>query len=316
MSSSGPPRHRSLPPINDESEKTSITTFVKLGEEVAKARRVNAYLIVLQGSNVGSMYKIDGPEVLIGRASAAGLRIEDDGVSRKHARIVQKNGELFIEDLESANGTVVNGERIRSQPLQDGDKIRFGSTTILKFTYHDNLDESFQQHMYEAAIRDALTKAYNKKHFIDRLETEFAYAKRHRTALSLVMFDLDHFKKVNDTYGHLAGDAALVTVARLATSLVRSEDTLARYGGEEFAIICRGIGANQAAVLAERVRATIHEAVIEWQGQRLPVSISAGVAGLPEFDAPSPVELVGAADEALYASKHAGRNRVTVRKPL
>lgn len=315
MSSSGPPKIRSLPPLADESEKTSITSFVKLNEDSAKVRRLNAYLIVLQGSNVGSMYKIDGPEVLIGRASAAGLRLHDDGVSRRHARIVQRDGDLYIEDLESANGTLVNGERVRSQPLQDGDKIRFGSTTILKFTYHDNLDESFQQQMYEAAIRDALTKAFNKKHFLDRLETEHAYAKRHRAPLSIVMFDLDHFKKVNDTYGHLAGDAALVSVARLAMSTVRSEDTVARYGGEEFSIICRGIGSTHAAILAERIRSGIAESVIEWQGRRLPVTISVGVVGYPDYDPPTAVDLIEAADQALYESKRSGRNRVTIRHP-
>jgi two-component system, cell cycle response regulator len=314
MPSSGPPKLRSFPP-GDESEKTSITSFVKLGEDAAKARRLNAYLIVLQGSNVGSMYKIDGPEVLIGRASAAGMRLHDDGVSRRHARIVQKNGELFIEDLESANGTLVNGERVNSQLLQDGDKIRFGSTTILKFTYHDNLDESFQQQMYDAAIRDALTKVFNKKHFLDRLETEHAYAKRHRTPLALVMFDLDHFKKVNDTYGHLAGDAALVSVAKLAMSSVRTEDTVARYGGEEFAVTCRGIDGTHAAILAERMRATIAGTVIEWEGQRLPITISVGVAAYPDFDPATPTDLVAAADQALYESKRTGRNRVTIRHP-
>jgi two-component system, cell cycle response regulator len=315
MPSSGPPRNRSLPPLGDESEKTSITSFVKLGEDAAKKRSVNAYLIVLQGSNVGSMYKIDGPEVLIGRASAAGLRLHDDGISRRHARILQKDGELFIEDLESANGTLVNGERVQKQSLQDGDKIRFGSTTILKFTYHDNLDESFQQQMYEAAIRDALTKTFNKKHFLDRLETEHAYAKRHRAPLSLVMFDLDHFKKVNDTYGHLAGDVALAQVAKLAMSTVRAEDTVARYGGEEFAVTCRGIGATHAAILAERIRSAIADAIIDWQGQRLPVTISVGVAGYPDFDPVTPLDLVEAADQALYESKRGGRNRVTIRHP-
>jgi two-component system, cell cycle response regulator len=314
MSSSGPPRRRSLPPLNDESEKTSITTFAKIGESIEKSRLTNAYLIVLQGSNVGMMYKLEGGETIIGRASAAGLRLQDDGVSRKHARIVQHGESFVIEDLESANGTLVNGVLVRSQTLKDGDKVRFGSTTILKFTYHDNLDESFQQHMYDAAIRDGLTKTFNKKHFLDRLETEFAYATRHRSALSLVMFDLDHFKNVNDSYGHPAGDAALIAVAKLASSLVRSEDSLARYGGEEFAIICRGVNASSAGVLAERIRASIASTSIEWEGQRLPVAISCGVAGLPDYNAESSSDLIAGADQALFESKRNGRNRVTIRK--
>ncbi len=297
----------------DEGEATSITTYVKIQEEVAKVRRLNAYLIVLQGSNVGAMYKIDGPEMLIGRASAASVRLQDDGVSRRHARIIQVAGQLMIEDLQSANGTIVNGEKVDQVVLKDGDKIRFGSTTILKFTYHDNLDESFQQQMYEAAIRDGLTKTFNKKYFLDRIDTEFAYARRHRTSLSLVMFDLDHFKRVNDTFGHLAGDAALFGVARLAHQLIRSEDVLARYGGEEFSILCRGVNVIAAGILGERLRGTVEQAPLEWHGQRLPITISVGVSGIPELDAGGPVELIAAADEALYDSKKLGRNRVTLR---
>src|SRR5581483_6850222 len=155
-------------------------------------------------------------------------------------RVLQIGGEVTIEDLKSANGTVVNGEPVgATAALKDGDKIRLGSTTILKFTYHDHLDESFQQQMYDAALRDALTKAFNKKYFLDRLETELAYAKRHAAHLSLLMIDIDHFKQVNDTYGHLAGDFVLSRIARIALGTVRTEDVFARYGGEEFGVICR-----------------------------------------------------------------------------
>jgi two-component system, cell cycle response regulator len=314
MKSSGPPKFRSLPPFgSDEGEATSITSFARVQEEVSKSRRVTAYLIVLQGSNVGAMFKLDGPELLIGRASSAQVRLQDDGVSRRHARIIQVVDQLVIEDLQSANGTVVNGEKVERQVLQDGDKIRFGSTTILKFTYHDNLDESFQKQMYEAAIRDGLTKAFNKKYLLDRLATEFAYAQRHRSPLSVVMFDIDHFKRVNDTYGHLAGDAALYGVARLATQIVRTEDVLGRYGGEEFGIICRGVSVAAAAVLAERLRGAIEQTPLEWQGQSVRMTISLGVSGMPEIPANSPTELIAAADEALYESKRSGRNRVSVR---
>jgi two-component system, cell cycle response regulator len=314
MKSSGPPQFRSLPPFGtDESEATSITSFARVQDEISKGRRVTAYLIGLQGSNVGAMFKLDGPELVIGRASAAHIRLQDEGVSRRHARIIQVADQLVIEDLQSANGTVVNGEKVDHRVLQDGDKIRFGGTTILKFTYHDNLDESFQKQMYEAAIRDGLTKAFNKKYLLDRLATEFAYAQRHKTALSLVMFDIDHFKKVNDTLGHLAGDAALFGVARLASQIIRTEDVLGRYGGEEFGVICRGVPVLSAAILAERLRAALAQTPLDWQGQIVRLTISLGVAGIPELVANSPTDLIAAADEALYESKNGGRNRVSVR---
>jgi len=271
---------------------------------------VHAYLVVLAGTNVGEMHKIEGPETIVGRAMSAQLRLNDDGISRRHCRVLSIGGRVIIEDLGSANGTLVNGDMIQHQELKEGDKIRLGANTMLKFTYQDKLDEAFQQQMYDAALRDGLTKAYNKKFFVDRLDTEFAYARRHKTMLSLVMFDVDHFKRVNDTYGHLAGDAVLVHLARITHSMIRTEDVAARYGGEEFAIICRGIPLLNAGVVGERLRAAVETANFEFQGRRLPVTISCGVAALPESNVATSQELVGEADSALYEAKKTGRNRV------
>src|SRR5690606_33178230 len=150
--------------------------------------------------------------------STADLFVQDVGISRMHARIFSRGRDIFVEDLESANGTFLNGVVVNNQQrLQDGDKITLGSTTILKFTYHDELDENFQQRMFDAALRDGLTKAFNKSYFLTQLQTEFAFALRHGTALSLIMYDVDHFKPVNDNYGHLAGDAVLMKLAELTS---------------------------------------------------------------------------------------------------
>jgi len=197
----------------------------------------------------------------------------------------------------------------------DGDKIRLGSTTILKFTYHDKLEESFQQQMYDAALRDGLTKAFNKKYFLDRLDTEYAYARRHNSMLSLVMFDVDFFKKVNDNYGHLAGDYVLQKLAKLAQSCIRTEDVFARYGGEEFALISRGLDSKAAHQFAERVRSAVERFAFTFQGQRMPVTVSVGISAMPESQALTAEALVDAADKALYAAKSGGRNRVCVHTP-
>ena len=293
----------SRPPLED-LEATRVANLGELQQEaLSRTPRDKAYLIVLAGSNVGEMYRLEGPESVIGRASNATIRLSDDGISRRHARLLQLAGEVILEDLKSANGTLVNGEAISQRSLQDGDKIRLGSTTILKFTYHDHLDESFQQQMYDAALRDGLTKAYNKKYFLDRLETEIAYAKRHRADLSLCVFDVDHFKRVNDLYGHLAGDAVLIKLAKIAMGTVRTEDIFARYGGEEFAVICR----------AERLRSLVEHTSFEHEGTRLPVTISLGVAAYPDLDVQTAAELIAAADEALYDAKRGGRNRVVLK---
>lgn len=295
----------------DEGEATRITSLSSLESELRnRTHQVAAYLVVLQGTNVGEMHKIDGPEIIIGRAVSAGVRLNDDGISRRHCRVLSVGGQVIIEDLGSANGTLVNGEMVQHHALHEGDKIRLGVTTTLKFTYQDKLDESFQQQMIDAALRDGLTRAYNKKFFQDRLETEFAYARRHKTTLSLVMFDVDFFKRVNDTYGHLAGDAVLVHLARITQATIRTEDVLARYGGEEFAVICRGIALLNAGILGERLRARVDQENFDYQGTRLAVTISVGVAALPESNAATGSELVRDADAALYEAKRSGRNRV------
>lgn len=306
------PPYRARPSIPaDEGEATRITSLSSLESELrARRQQVAAYLVVLQGTNVGEMHKIDGPEVVIGRAVSATVRLNDDGISRRHCRVLSIGGQVIIEDLGSANGTLVNGEMVQHHALKEGDKIRLGATTTLKFTYQDKLDESFQQQMIDAALRDGLTRTYNKKFFQDRLETEFAYAKRHKSMLSLVMFDVDYFKRVNDNYGHLAGDAVLVHLARITQATIRTEDVLARYGGEEFAVICRGIALLNAGVLEERIRARVEQENFDYQGTRLPVTISVGVAALPEANVALASELVRDADSALYEAKRSGRNRV------
>ena len=299
---------------DDDPEITRVANVGELQKELAnRQQRDRAYLIVLAGSNVGEMYRVSGTETLIGRAAAAAIRLNDDGISRRHARVIQVDGVLVLEDLQSANGTLVNGELVKRQALQDGDKIRLGSTTILKFTYHDHLDESFQQQMYDAALRDGLTKAFNKKYFLDRLETEIAYARRHSAVLSLLMLDVDHFKNINDSHGHLAGDYVLTKLARLAQGTVRTEDVFARYGGEEFAIICRAVSLPHAGVLGERIRVLVETTAFEFDHHRMPITVSVGVAAHPNLPVETATELIAAADEALYEAKRGGRNRVILK---
>jgi two-component system cell cycle response regulator len=276
-------------------------------------KRDRAYLIVLAGSAVGEMYKIDSERTVIGRGGKATIRLIDDGISREHAAIVIEGGEIVLHDLGSTNGTFCNGVKVTRQELADGDKILIGSTTILKFTYNDQLDESFQQQMYEAALRDGLTKAFNKKYFLDRLETEIAYARRHQAHLSLLMFDVDHFKRVNDSHGHLAGDYVLAKLAKVSNATVRTEDVFARYGGEEFGVICRGVPLPSAGILAERLRSAVEATAFESDGQRVPLTISVGVAAHPDLAVENAAQLIAGADEALYEAKRGGRNRVLLK---
>jgi two-component system, cell cycle response regulator len=297
----------------DDLEATRVSHVTEIDEDLqARMQHDRACLIVLTGTNVGEMYRLEGDETVLGRGNNATVRLNDDGISRRHARLIQIGRDVIIEDLQSSNGTTVNGDPVTRRTLQDGDKIRLGSTTVLKFTYN-SLDENFQQQMYDAALRDALTKAYNRKYFLDRLETELAYARRHNEPLSVLMMDLDFFKRVNDTYGHLAGDYVLATFAKVVAGTVRAEDVFARYGGEEFGVICRAVQLGNGGLLGERIRSIVETTSFEYEERRLPVTISVGVAAYPEINAETALQLIAAADEALYNAKRMGRNRVLLK---
>jgi diguanylate cyclase (GGDEF)-like protein len=299
----------------DELGQTKVTSVAQLVEDAAKSVRDRAQLIVLTGNDVGRVFQLSQGECTIGRSHRATIRLDDDSISRVHCRFVLEGAEILVEDLGSSNGTFVNGAEIKSAALKDGDKIRVGEVTILKFSFHDRLDESFQRQMYDAALRDGLTKAFNKTYFLDCLNKEIRYGARHGAALCLIMLDVDHFKQVNDRYGHLAGDAVLVKLAQTATSVLRAEDVFARYGGEEFGVVARGITLEQGGALAERLRQQVASTSIEASGQILRVTMSLGVAAWQaHMDAPA--KLIAAADGALYRAKHEGRNRVVLHPPL
>jgi diguanylate cyclase (GGDEF)-like protein len=275
-----------------------------------------AYLVVLAGSNVGEMYKIERERTIMGRGEHVDVRLFDEGISREHAQVVQEKGDTgsrnILEDMGSTNGTFCNGAKVQRQVLADGDKILLGSTTILKFTYQDKLDEMFQRQMSESALRDGLTKAFNKRYFTERIESEYTYAVRHDAPLSLMFLDIDHFKKINDVHGHPAGDQVLVELAKLAHGALRNEDIFCRYGGEEFAVVSRGTDLEESRPLAERLRRAVEEHDFIHDGKRIPVTISVGVARAPRSGVGSAAEFVALADETMYTAKRSGRNRVCV----
>jgi two-component system cell cycle response regulator len=300
-------RDRVANPLEDT---TRMAPPDKQGDEGVGAPPAAAYLVVLAGSNVGEMYKLETDRVVIGRSDRASLRFIDDGISREHVAILKSAGQFVIEDLGSTNGTYCNGQRIQRHALAEGDKILLGSATILKFSYQDRLDEAFQRQMSESALRDGLTRAYNKRYFGERLESELQYALRHTTPLALVFMDIDHFKRINDTHGHQAGDHVLMQLATLMLSALGEDQLLARYGGEEFAIVARGAGRGEAMILSERLRAAVEAQPFVYDGARIPVTVSVGVASVPGAGVASAADLVSRADDALSRATRGGRNRV------
>jgi len=279
-------------------------------ESDREQKRNLAYLVVLAGVSAGEMFKLQEDKTVVGRGPTVGVRLNDEGVSREHCQFMREGEKVIVADLGSTNGTFVNGIKVDRKELADGDKIMVGSTTILKFTYHDYLDEVFQRQMYESALRDGLTKVFNKKYFTDYLEKEFAFAARHKGPLALIFLDIDHFKKINDTHGHPAGDFVLAELSQMMAELLRTEDVLARFGGEEFTILCRGSDQNGAKIVAERLRRAVEERKFTFGGKEIPVTISLGIAAVPESNVSDHSAFLAAADKALYEAKRSGRNRV------
>lgn len=268
---------------------------------------------VVGGADAGRVLSVPESEtVTLGRDGDCTYPFDDASLSRIHARVMRVATEYVIRDDGSTNGTFVNDQRLeRAYSLKDGDRVQLGKNTVMRFALVDDEEEKALRNVYDASIRDALTGVYNRKHLEDRITSEIAYAVRNATELCAIIVDVDHFKKVNDTYGHLAGDAVLKTVAAILTRTLRPEDVLARYGGEEFVVLARGIPVESAVTLADRMRQMLAAQPIPFESQTIPITASAGVASLRDCGGnPERAMLLGTADGRLYRAKEEGRNRV------
>jgi len=269
-------------------------------------------LVVLQpaGANPGRRYALSRPEHVVGRRAETDIPIDLDSVSRRHARFARDAKGWYVEDLSSTNGSFVNDERIERHHLVDGDIVRFGEA-VVKFLSGSNIEVAYHEEIYKLSILDGLTGVHNKRFFEEFLEREVARSIRHTHALGLVMFDIDHFKKVNDTHGHLAGDAVLLGLSRRLKPRIRREDILARVGGEEFAVVLADTNREGSLHFAEDLRQIIErEPFNHHEMPHVAVTISLGVAALQPGERIQGQDLVRRADAALYAAKNGGRNRV------
>lgn len=269
-------------------------------------------VIVLSGGQVGQRFVLRQSHARVGRDASSEIHLDDEGVSRDHAVIEHADGMCVIRDAGSTNGVFVNGERIEKGRLEPGDRIGVGADTILELRLEDDLDAEFEQRIFSAALYDGLTGAFNRAALDRELESEVARAKRHDLPLALLMFDLDHFKEVNDTHGHSVGDAVLKEFVQRLQAITRSEDYLARFGGEEFMMICTNTTMTEAKTLAERALAMVTSAPFKTDGLALPITVSIGVAQFLELDEATPRTLIEAVDAALYRAKDGGRARVEV----
>ncbi len=295
------------------SDKTDPTGVLPVPRHVVAGGPEAAFLVVIAGPHMGDRYRIEAGQTLtIGRQKGLEIVLADDGVSRKHACIFLEGKVALVEDLGSRNGTFVEGVRVNQRALSSGDRIQVGARSVLKFVMTDSLEQQYERHLIEAALRDPLTRLYNRRHFDERLEVEFSSARRHRRCLGLLIIDVDRFKRINDMHGHLAGDKALKLVGRVLARTVRKEDLVARYGGEEFVILAPETGMSGAELLAERIRKEVETSHVQWETETLKVTVSVGVTVADGTVGLDPIvtakDVLKRADRALYQAKEKGRN--------
>jgi diguanylate cyclase (GGDEF)-like protein len=282
-------------------------------------------LVFMHGEQLAAPIPLERDEVTLGRALEADVRVNDAHASRLHARILtERDAETGavtyrVADLGSTNGTLLNGEPVTESVISEGDKLTIGEH-LIRFALLDDIDREFQRQIHRLLAHDELTGLLTSKSFFTELRRESARAEQDERQFCVLMMDLDHFKQVNDTYGHLVGSQTLEDVGQLITRALRAGDVAARFGGEEFAAFLLDADCAQALVAADRVRraveshdfpATRRGASVSSDGDpAFHITISIGVAAFPE-DARDPIELVELADTALYHAKHQGRNRVS-----
>ncbi len=302
-------RHPRDPNDTSESDhiraKTVVTSISRITERPAGNE---ACLVVIYGADLGKKYNLNASSMVIGRSSKCDIQIDQESISRNHSKIVNTGKSILVRDLGSTNGTYVNDEPVDEYVLRDGDLLKIGRT-IFKFLTGGNIENAYHEEIYRLTTIDGLTQIYNKRYFVDTLEREVARAHLYRRALSLVMFDIDHFKKVNDGYGHLAGDYVLKHLAQTVRAKIRREDCFARYGGEEFAIVLPEIDEANCLPFAEKIRQIVERTEFKFENVRIPVTISMGIATV-DGDVTDAQTLIKRADERLYEAKASGRNRV------
>ena len=295
---------------DSESERTRVTRqddrMSSPGGQLGGpggACRVGIY-----GPDLGKRIELGTAVFQIGRSAKNDLFIDQESVSRHHARITFDGRSHWVQDLRSTNGTHLNDELIRERALHDGDQLRIGQT-ILKYMTGENVELAYHEEIYRLMTVDGLTQIYNRRYFDEVLERELNRSKRYERVLSLLVFDIDHFKQINDTHGHLAGDAVLRQLASLVRGRLRREDVFARTGGEEFGVLLPEISLGGARTTAEKVRRIVETMQVSLDKGPIRCTVSLGLAATEETDAAGK-DLYARADANLYAAKNGGRNRV------
>lgn len=293
---------------SDYDVKTRVTGL----EQVKIGQSGQGCLVVIHAPvqvDLGRLHTLSNKVTTIGRGRDNDIVLPSDCVSRRHSRLERREQRLYVVDLASTNGTYVNDESkpVRDRPLERGDQLRIGDT-IFKYLSGSDIELQYHEILFRMAVTDGLTNLTNRKQLDATLVEEIPRALRHGRELSVLMLDIDHFKHVNDTHGHLAGDSVLRGLASMLQKRLRPNDRLGRYGGEEFCAILPETALLNAAKIGEELRALVEAHAFIAEDKRISVTVSIGAGCLKEgMDV---ADLYRSADEMLYKAKRTGRNKV------
>jgi diguanylate cyclase (GGDEF)-like protein len=296
--------------FKDKTTSASQTVLTEVGEaRGTRSAAANGCLIVIYGPEMGRRVRVGTEPLTIGRSAQCEVQIDQESISRAHCQIRFNGDDFLVRDMGSTNGTYVNDDIVEAEGrLRHGDQLKVGRT-ILKFIIGDDVEVQYHEEIYRLMTTDGLTQLHNKRYFDEVLDKEVARAKRYKRTFSLLVFDVDHFKAINDEFGHLAGDAILRQLGAVLKGRLRVNDVLARIGGEEFALITPEVGLEGAKELGGKINRLIRDTRFEFEGTRVNVTISVGVA---EWQAhyEDAWDLHKTADDKMYEAKRSGRDRV------
>jgi diguanylate cyclase (GGDEF)-like protein len=307
----------SIFPTSEDDQDTNQIDLTPVARSMHRVedKEKTPCLVVLRGTDVGKVIPISQKQpAIIGRGAECSAIMLDESISRQHVKIcMDESGHITAEDMGSTNGLFVDGNRVVTKTtLKPESKLILGGHTVLKLMLQDQLEHVFQQELYDSSTRDALTGTYNRRFLTERMLGDLSFSRRHRDPYTILMFDLDHFKAVNDVHGHPSGDQVLISVSEIVAKMIRSEDILCRYGGEEFVVLAPKIDLEGAKILGERIREGVEKEPVPAIGsdEIIQITVSIGIATVEPEVTMECEEILSVADNNLYRAKTGGRNRV------
>lgn len=290
-----------------DTYKTAIASTLRRNNDLRKEHSL--YLRIIYPQTHCKCYELKDKPLIIGRGDDVDIQLNDDLISRNHCKINVINDQLTVEDLGSTNGTLIDGKPISFQMLQFDERLQVGPY-VMKIEHKAPYEVQYEQNLFTAATTDGLTGLLNRGCFNELSVQQLKICSSEQQQFSLVMLDIDHFKQINDSFGHPAGDLVIKTIASVLNKNKRCNDLIGRYGGEEFIMLLPNTSSQEAAAFCERIRSNIENLIISYDEHQISVTISIGIISLTTGTEKTMETLIEMSDQCLYQAKNQGRNQV------